>query len=72
MKARLHLQQFCDISKVTPELQPLVQWVPGKNSSGHSVSVAVYPAGTVFEDRLPCSCAGQDKRHRQTMNALRR
>lgn len=49
MKARLHLQQFCDISKVTPELQPLVEWVPGKNSSGQSVSVPVYPAGTVFE-----------------------
>ena len=49
MKARLHLQQFCDISKVTPELQPLVEWVPGKNSSGQSVSVPVYPAGTVFD-----------------------
>lgn len=49
MKARLHLQQFCDISKVTPELQPLVEWVPGKNSSGQPVSVPVYPAGTVFE-----------------------
>jgi hypothetical protein len=49
MKARLHLQQFCDVSQVTPELQPLVTWIPGRTTAGESVSVAVYAAGTIFE-----------------------
>jgi hypothetical protein len=49
MRARLHLQQFCDVSKVTPELQPLITWIPGRNAAGQSVSVAVYAAGTIFE-----------------------
>jgi len=49
MKAKLHLQQFCDVSQVTPELQSLVSWVPGKDVAGKPVSVAVYAAGTVFE-----------------------
>lgn len=49
MKARLSLQQYCEISKVTPELQPLVSWVPGQDASGARVMVAVYAEGTIFE-----------------------
>ena len=49
MKARLHLQQFCDVSQVTPELQPLVSWVPGLDRDRQPTQVAVYAAGTIFE-----------------------
>lgn len=48
MLARLHLDQFCEVSKATPELMQLVKWIPGRNSAGDSVQVAIYPAGTVF------------------------
>ena len=48
MLARLHLDQYCDITQVTPELQALVSWIPGKNSAGQSVMIAVYKEGTIF------------------------
>ena len=49
MKARLSLDQYCDITKVTPELQPLVSWVPGKDSAGKPTLVAMYLEGCIFE-----------------------
>lgn len=52
MKARLHLDQFCDVSKVTPELQPLVSWVPGLDRDRKPTQVAVYKAGTIFDGAI--------------------
>ncbi len=49
MRAKLHLDQFCDITQVTPELQALVSWIPGRNSAGESVTIPIYKAGTIFE-----------------------
>jgi hypothetical protein len=48
MLARLHLDQYCDISKVTAELQALVSWIPGKNFAGQSVMIPIYAKGTIF------------------------
>ena len=52
MLARLHLDQYCDITQVTAELQTLVSWVPGKNSAGQSVMIPVYKEGTIFSGAI--------------------
>lgn len=49
MKARLALDQYCDITKVTEAMQPLVSWVPGKDGDGKPALVPMYLAGCIFE-----------------------
>lgn len=48
MLAALNLDQFCDASKLTPELAALVSWIPGKSRDGSAAQIAVYRKGTVF------------------------
>ena len=36
MLAILNLDQFCDASKLTPELVPLVSWVAGRDQIGRA------------------------------------
>jgi len=48
MRAALNLDQYCDTSKLTPELAVLVSWIPGKSRDGQAVQIAVYRKGTVF------------------------
>jgi len=52
MLAMLNLDQFCDASKLTPELAPLVSWVPGRDRDGREVQIAVYRKGTVFSGAM--------------------
>lgn len=48
MKAKLVLDQFCDLSKVTEENRSKVRFRPGK----HGKADAIYPAGTEFEGEM--------------------
>jgi len=52
MLAALNLDQFCDTSKLTPQLASLVSWIPGKNKDGSFAEIAIYRKGTVFEGAM--------------------
>lgn len=49
MKARLNLDQFADITKVTEANRDKLKFKPGRSSAGGPVSIAYYPQGTEFE-----------------------
>lgn len=52
MKAKLNLDQFADVSKVTEENRSKLKFKPGKTSDGKPVSIAYFPEGAIFENEM--------------------
>lgn len=48
MKARLNLDQFADMTTMTPEQRKLMKWSP-KKVRDRTVPEAYFPKGTIFE-----------------------
>jgi hypothetical protein len=52
MKAKLNLDQFADVSKVTEENRSKLKFKPGKRADGTPVPIAYFPEGAIFENEL--------------------
>lgn len=68
MRAKLNLDQYCDLSTVTPELSKLVKY-----KSEHGSPVAYFPAGTEFTGNMAlmlCRTGQASPSDKEAMNAL--